>query len=134
MNFKIIRDYYDYVSNLVAKSDLQSELHKITYLPQTKHKGIVSARNLTFNDGGLFRFIEEIQIDGNTLSRIKYSYHFERDAMFFRYDKDPDNVTPFSHAECHLHALAEEPRYITHETNFEEVFNFVLACYYADST
>lgn len=135
MPFRNIRDYYNYVTNLVARKNLQSEVHKIRLRPYTKSRATIRADEITFADGGALRFSETVFInDRREVIYEHYSYQFRHnDDSFFRYDKDSQRKQPYIHAECHLHVDAEEPRYITHETSFEEVLEFIWACFYGDA-
>jgi hypothetical protein len=133
MPFKDVAEYGEYVRNKVARSGFPGEVNKIKLLTLSKNKrqGFVrSVGNLVFPDGATLSFNEEIEIGANTLSRIRYSFHYSKGDYYFRYDKDPDSVRPFDHALCHLHVMQEAPRYITHDTSFEEVFDFIMACFY----
>src|SRR5258708_16020971 len=127
MRFRTVVDYHDFVCKEVARSGLNSQLHNIKMEPSNKRASVgkVQARAIVFNDGATLQFQEEIELDSGAIRRIKYSYHYSRPDYFFRYDKDSASVRPYVHAECHLHANAEEPRYVTHETSFEEVFRFI---------
>ncbi len=40
--------------------------------------------------------------------------------------------TRYDHPECHLHANQRDLRFMTHATSFEEVFRFILACFYTE--
>ncbi len=132
MSFNTITDYYQYVCHIVAVKKLQSEVHKIRLKKEktSRYRGAVRADQIVFSDGAKLRFNEEIEIASDGVLRKKYSYHYESNGFFFRYDKDPAKVIQFRHAECHLHANAETPRYITHETNLEEIIEFIFANFY----
>lgn len=88
---------------------------------------------LVFTDGATLRFTETIEIIDSQVHPLRYSYHYQRGDYFFRYDKDPDHARYPDHAECHLHANNEEPRFMTHQTSFEEVFDFIIVCFYTTS-
>jgi hypothetical protein len=74
-------------------------------------------------------FIENVVIVNREIERVSYSFDYIRSDSFFRFDKDP-KVVRLDHPLCHLHAHKEEPRFPTHETSLEEVFQFILAVYY----
>jgi hypothetical protein len=86
----------------------------------------------------VLHFNEKVLVVDGQIERLKYSYHYERfdtngDSLFyFRYDRDPQAAKPVVHEECHLHVNQKEPRFKTHATSFEEVFEFIVACYYHD--
>lgn len=133
MSFRNVQEYYRQVCSLVARKNLQGELHKISYIPNSRDRGTVRGDYVTFSDGGTLRFSEKVSISTDReVVRENYSYHFERDGSYFRYDKDTLRAEPYVHAECHLHVNGEEPRFITHETGFEEVLEFIWACFYND--
>jgi hypothetical protein len=131
MPFRDIKAYSKYVINQIASSGLTNEWYKVHYQLKNRDKGSVSARGIVLVDGALLSFTEDISIQDNQIIREYYSYRFESTNCTFRYDKDPDAVVPFLHAECHLHANGlETPRYITHETSLDEIFGFIKACFY----
>jgi transposase InsO family protein len=130
MHFRNVREYYNHVRSQVALKQLLSEYHKIQLHIPNRNVGIVRADSIEFSDGATLRFIEHVEIEGYTIQRHSYSYHYSKGEYFFRYDKDPLNSRPFVHAECHLHVNEEEPRYITHETSIDEILEFIFACFY----
>jgi len=89
---------------------------------------------LQFPDGGYMEVEEFIHIDSTgEVKRKAYSFHYVRgdQEYYFRYDKDPGAAQPLVHAICHLHVNDDNPRYISHETCFEEVFEFIWENFYA---
>lgn len=132
MHFRNLREYHDYLIKLIASNGLHSDVHRVKYALGTRNKSSISSEpHLTFSDGATLRFIEVVELDDRSIKRLKYSYHFERNGYFFRYDKDPDRARPYCHHETHLHANQENVRFITHETSFEEVFKFIMTCFYS---
>lgn len=146
MAFRTIQDYYADVVNRVARSRYSTDWSAIEVKPTARTQGLVRAVSLEFEDGATLSFNEEIQLhqDGS-VHRLHYSYHYEYtdeqgEPCFFRYDRDPDAALDSKgrerpdHAECHLHANKEEPRFKTHATSFGEIFEFILACFYVSSS
>jgi hypothetical protein len=132
MAFNNLQDYHGFIVSHVARHGLVSELHKIQLIIRgNRYKGAVRGE-LTFSDSAKLSFIESIELDAGEIRRLKYSFHYTYGQhQFFRYDKDPVAANPPVHAECHLHVNDENgPRYITHETNFSEVFDFIIAHFY----
>ena len=96
---------------------------------------------LRFIDGATLQCDEEIEIVNGSIQRPAYSYSYEAHDDYFRYERDynasvviDSNGNPIprlDHPECHLHVNQQEPRYMTHATSFEEVFRFIMACFYS---
>jgi len=132
MNYRTLKDYYDSVVYLVAVNGLTSELHRIRFSPKSPTVGYLRSEPLiTFADGATLRFHEELQLENRQVQRLGYAFHYERQGYFFRYDKDLKRAKPYCHHETHLHANQENIRFITHETSFEEVFTFIMKCFYS---
>ena len=97
--------------------------------------GLLSIPSFQFQDGATLELYEDITVAGNrTIKRNLYAYKYHRtengDSFYFRYECDPDDIRPFVHPEHHLHANREEPRFITHATSFDEIFDFILHNFY----
>jgi hypothetical protein len=135
MRFRTITEYYAHVRSKVARSGYSNDWNAIKVKTESKTKGFIQAVVLRFIDGATLRFFEEIELDDNgTVHQPGYSYHYEclenNSLFYFRYDRDPLHIVPISHEECHLHVNRKEPRFKTHTTSFDEVFDFILACFY----
>jgi hypothetical protein len=134
MQFRTVEAYREYLRHIVAKSGFPTESHNIRRIPISKDirtEGLIRTDSIIFRDGAFLRFEEKINIDSGTVKRLSYAYHFERATYYFRYDKDPLRARGLAHAENHLHVSGHDDiRYLTHEMNFEEVFEFILATFY----
>jgi hypothetical protein len=128
-----IRPYYNHLKSIVSVKQVTNHEYAVTHTPLPDGLSYYirtrESNPLTFIDGATLRFREQLVLVNKQIQRIAYSYHYESSDSFFRYDKDPKVVNP-THALCHLHAYREEPRFPTHETSLEEVFQFILAVYY----
>ena len=135
MQFKTVQEYWDHLRHILAQKGFVSESHKIQLSPISKRKrveGVITADNITFQDGATLRFLESVAIENDVVEFLEYSYHFENTERYFRYDKDPKRARGLAHPECHLHVSGHNDiRYVTHETNFTEVFDFIIACFYS---
>ena len=134
MPYKDNQDYYNQLKSIITHPKVTNHHFAVQIIHDTQNrdKAIVLTRpnhDLRFVDGAVLRFKEDILLVSREIKRLTYSYHYERENTFFRYDKDP-SVIRTNHALCHLHAHNEEPRFPTHETSLEEVFQFILAVYY----
>ncbi|SRR5258706_3703827 len=128
--FRRIANYYDHVRSIVAKRNMVHASRKILLDRESLYSGDVTCDHLEFPSGAILKFYENVTIHDGEIYRLQYSFQYKRpDGYYFRYDKDPNRARMPDHAECHLHVNNEEPRYITHETNFEEIFTFVMACF-----
>lgn len=133
----VIRDYYSQVIQQIGQNSRHcTDWSSVRLTAKGKHRGDIWAAQLRFRDDGFLRFQERIVIDEKDLiSRLKYSYHYERKTAqgiyFFRYDKDPAAFVPLLHEDCHLHVNQSAPRFPTHETSFQQVFDFVITQFYA---
>lgn len=136
MQHKDIRKYYKHLKSLISHAKVTNheyavfhrEIQKKNYLIQTYLE-----HPLRFSDNAQLKFTEHITFEGGLLERKKYAIMYSRpDGFFFRYDKAPSTESYPEHALCHLHVHPNEraPRFITHETSVEEVFNFIIATYY----
>ncbi len=132
MNFRNIREYFESVQSLVSKYKLGSEIHKIRLLPRSKYSGLIITKepHIVFADKAILQFMEVAEIKDGKVTRGTYSYQYKKANYYFRYDKDPIRAVYPHHALCHLHVNSDDPRYISHETSFEEIFKFVIACFY----
>ncbi len=137
--FRDLADYQAHLKNLVAVSQTSNDWTAIKRVQKHRNAGTLFAKPfLRFNDGAIMYFNEEVILEQNRLERIEYSYHYERfdtdghSQFYFRYDRDPQAAKPVVHEECHLHVNQKEPRFKTHATSFEEVFEFIVAGYYQD--
>jgi len=137
---RTIRDYYRHVRHKAYASGCCHAWGCIKLLmpPKDGRRGrqaSVRADALKFHDKAVLRFNEDIVLDHDgRVRRSSYSYEYrrsqDRGSFFFRYDESPDTARPLVHEECHLHVIQEEPRYKTHETSFEEFFDFIIANFY----
>jgi hypothetical protein len=137
MPFRDIGEYHRSVVSKVATSGMDSlllGLHQIKLSVDERYKdtGLIFAEQLIFPDNATLRVAERVNVTQiGEVVRLSYSFQYIRDnGYYFRYDKDPDAANPPHHAESHLHVIQEEPRYITHSTSFDEVFDFIVACFY----
>ncbi|MDK1081377.1 MAG: DUF6516 family protein [Anaerolineae bacterium] len=103
----------------------------------TRHQDEPSG--IIFKDGSFLSFIVIMDIVDDEPIMPKYTFRYtnREKGIIFRYDKDPrsagsniliDNSTGNKtwHPECHLHFQdRDDPRYKTHETNFEEIIDFI---------
>ncbi len=134
LSFHSVNDYHSHILRKVIASQLAIDCRAIKMLSQNKKAGLIYATPLQFRDGAILRFEERIIINSiDQIERLFYTYHYERsdqnNTFYFRYDRDPPHTKPFLHEECHLHANGKVPRYKTHATNFDEVFDFIVAGY-----
>jgi hypothetical protein len=134
MPYKNNQDYYNQLKGIISHPKVTNHHFAVQIIhdSQNRDKAVVWTRPnhpLTFIDGAILRFTEDIVFVNREIERIEYSYHYVRENIFFRYDKDPA-VIRTDHALCHLHAHQEEPRFPSHDTSLEEVFQFILAVYY----
>jgi hypothetical protein len=138
IQFRTVEAYRDYLRHIVSKSGFPGESHKIRRIPISKNiraEGLIRTDSIVFRDGAFLRFEEKINIDSGAVKRLAYAYHYENSTYYFRYDKDKLRARGLAHAECHLHVSGHEDiRYLTHETHFEEVFEFILATFYPSSS
>jgi hypothetical protein len=137
--FRDLADYQAHLKNLVAVSQTSNDWTAIKRTQTSRKEATIFAWPfLRFNDGSIMYFNEGVILEQNRIERLKYSYHYERfDAkgqslFYFRYDRDSQAAEPVIHAECHLHVNQKEPRFKTHVTSFEEVFEFIVAYYYQE--
>jgi len=134
LSFHSVNDYHSYLLRKVIASQLAVDCRAIKMLSESKTAGRIYATPLQFRDGARLRFEERIIIDKTgQIERPFYTYHYERshqnNTFYFRYDRDPPHAKPLLHEECHLHANGKVPRYKTHVTSFDEVFDFIVAGY-----
>jgi len=134
LSFQGLNNYYSYILSKVITSQLVVDGRAIKMLAETQKAGRIYATPLRFRDGAMLRFEERIIIDNTgQIERPFYTYHYERsyqnNTFYFRYDRDPPHAKPLLHEECHLHANGKVPRYKTHVTCFDEVFDFIVAGY-----
>lgn len=152
-SLKLIIDYKKHIDQLLyqvaAQYFVDQEAIKAIRLISDKgrkrpEKGVLRTRPehpLQFENGGILQFREDLEIVDGRIKRPKYSYHFELDDYYFRYDRDLDasQITNDNgeviglkrdHAECHLHVNDKAPRFMTHATSFEEVLYFILVYFY----
>lgn len=105
------------------------------------------SENLELKVGGSLHFSEVWKPENGEYVCESYSYHFAGANVVFRYDKDPKAQRPIVHELCHLHvcnvqltqglaredkitdAKGEELRFKSHDTSFEEVFQFIVECF-----
>lgn len=138
--FRAVPDYFHFVRQLVINSGLIANWNEMAFSANDRITGIVRSKNpLIFPDGSTFRFIEDIQIDtyNNLIERSTYAYRYQQIAgYYFMYERDPlrayraDGTPREDHPELHLHVTNDTPRFMTHKTSFEEVFKFIVACFY----
>lgn len=58
-------------------------------LQPTKDKGAIRAR-LRFYDGSFLELSEELEVRGDEVAKLQYSYHYQKgDRLIFRYDNAP---------------------------------------------
>lgn len=137
MFFYSIQEYYAHIRGKVARCGYSHDWSAIKVTPSSRTVGIVKATPLRFKDGAILNFYEEIVLnDAGLVFRPGYAYHYERSSpipYFFRYDRDPLYARPIVHEECHLHVNQKEPRFKTHVTGFDEVFDFILAGFYQET-
>ena len=134
MLYRDIRQYRDELrkqARAFKRRAFDVEAYKID-VRDGPRKGIyaVYADNFAIGDGGVLKFYEYVEFRDGEVHKIEYSYGFTRGDYYFRYEKDPDRERGYEHPLLHLHSNADEPRYMTHETNFEEVLSFILAQFY----
>lgn len=127
-----VEQYREDMRHLVRLHGYEAEAWKLTSFNHSKQKralGLLLAESLFFEDGGILRFQEQFEISDGVVLRYKYSYGYKNAEREFRYDKDPLAANDHNHPLCHLHVSGhDDVRYRTHETSFQEVFEFILAC------
>lgn len=136
--FRSTQNYLTHLIILVNNSSLVGgePIQLVPNPTDRRGRGTVFANPLRFKDGATLRFSEAIIIINGELERLEYSYKYEREDLFFRYDRDPTGAKSIKHEECHLHVNGlldsnkDELRFMTHATSFREVFEFVVACFY----
>jgi hypothetical protein len=134
-DIRTIQDYHTHVRQRVARSGKSDDWNAVRIIPVGRAEGAIRGE-LQFNDGAVLRFTENIVIDATgTIDRPIYSYQYQRVdnniSFYFRYDRDPERAKPVIHEECHLHVNEEGLRFKTHVTAFDEVFDFIVASFYA---
>lgn len=136
-HFQNIVTYHWYVQELLRATKIRliaDQAAKGVFLEAfNRDEGEITIPQLVFVDGAFLQVVERVNVETGTPVRTRYSYHYERNKLlYFRYDKDPHPVRlkPLVHELCHLHVNAANPRYIAHETTFEQVFRFVMLQYY----
>lgn len=139
---ELIRQYCDHVRNLATKSDAVRNGWDVKHAIDKKSLSAIVRAKLTFVDGATLAFVENVDWDRahGAVRHNKYSYQYRTgdEKFYFRYERDTEAALDergahrYDHAENHLHANSETPRYITHATSFEEVFRFIHACFYPD--
>ncbi|PJF24819.1 MAG: hypothetical protein CUN53_15925 [Phototrophicales bacterium] len=133
-NFRSFREYHAYLRSIVS----QATLTKLSFAIRVEESGkkstaeiFVDGSRFVFDDGAALRCYELVRIENGVIIRDRYAYHYQRpDGFYFRYDNDPLRAQPNVHECLHLHVNAESPRFPTHETDFEQIFQFILAVYY----
>ncbi len=121
------------LSNLVRNGKLINNIRSLKFQPEGADRGVIrSVTPLAFKDGSVLTVLEIIRIREDTVTRTEYSYEYRRpDGYYFRYDRDTKHYKPVIHELCHLHVCKAFPRLPTHDTNLEEILNFVIACFYS---
>ena len=141
-SFSTVGKYGHYVREIVNASPYVKFDSVVDILYNKKDKrgsGTIGADRLLFEDDATMEFFEEIKIlDGDRVERIEYSYEYSNvNGFYFRYERDPGRAEPIVHEEYHLHVSGAADKnkktlqFKTHATNFEEVFKFVIARFYA---
>jgi hypothetical protein len=134
MPYNDIKAYYNFLKSMISHPKVTNHHHIVRVVVDKRNQNagtVFTPRHqpLLFADGASLSLQEDILLVNREIQRVKYSYHYERGNDFFRYDKDP-SVVRVDHSLCHLHAHQEEPRFPSHETSLEEVFQFIIAVYY----
>jgi hypothetical protein len=132
--FESVREYHAYLRSIVAQANLIEQSFAIQLKEYGKKKApeiFVDGTKFIFQDRAFLRCYESLRMEKGVVIRERYAYHYERpDGFYFRYDKDPLRAQPIIHERLHLHVNAESPRFPTHETDFEQIFRFILAVYH----
>jgi hypothetical protein len=136
MSVKTFREYQSQLRSIAINAKLQNAHHSFNLEFDTKNRAKVETlpqHPLIFADEATFSFYEVLYLENGKIKRYSYGFSYTRKTGFwFRYDKDPIAAKYPEHNECHLHVHPNErePRFITHETNCEEMLSFILATYY----
>jgi hypothetical protein len=116
-SFRNINEYYTYLFILITQSGHASGSPPLLLdkkNPRDLHQGRISADAIRFKDGARLRFYEELEFDGQgAVARAEYSIGYylpANNSPLFRYDRDPQNVRPVVHEECHLHIDSVQAR------------------------
>ena len=113
-----------YRTSRIIKNDADA---KIILAPHTNNLWSISTTEpFDLGNNKQFDFAERIGLKDNKINLVAYRYAYEDTSFYFHYDKDEKRQERYLHPLCHLHVNARSPRYITHETSFEEVFRFVI--------
>ncbi len=141
-----IRLYFNDFEGILDKSGIVADRSALRKLPQAgiihtvggKQKQGKEPSGIQLVDGSTLSFTEQVEVQQGEIRIVNYTYRYlSKDNEFtFRYDKDTkfggedvvtkENGEVLWHPECHLHYLdKEDPRYKTHETNLEEILNFI---------
>jgi hypothetical protein len=73
----------------IIESRQEIDTSDLLILQPTKDKGAIRAR-LRFYDGSSLELSEEIEVKGDEVVKLRYSYHYQKgDRLVFRYDNAP---------------------------------------------
>lgn len=148
---EILRYFNDF-EGVLDKSGIVTDRSALRKSPQAgiirtiggKQKQSKDPSGIQLIDGSTLSFTEQVEVQEGKIRVINYTYRYlAKDNEFtFRYDKDTkyggadivkkDKGHTLWHPECHLHYLdKEDPRYKTHETNLEEILNFIKYSFFS---
>jgi len=142
MRFNDLYAYHKYIAGVASDRHDKGQVNVPQWkgLAFTKHgknaaiatSGTRHGAPLVFPHGATLIFYEMYEVDDDAnVKRLEYTFKYTSETLHFRYDKDPrpDVVKYPEHALCHLQVNVDTPRYITHETNFVEILDFIIASF-----
>ena len=101
-------------ANLDDVMVFQETRRRDKFLVQTADKKTRESRDLLFSrSGAKLRFEVLFELLEKSWTITRYSFHFDGDGKWFRYDLDPDLTSGLAHPLAHLHVNHDEPRYPT---------------------
>ena len=113
---------HNYLTRLqtIIESRREIDTSDLLILQPTKDKGAIRAR-LRFYDGSFLELSEELEVQGDEVVKLQYSYHYQKgDRLIFRYDNAPHHpeLPIFPH---HKHVGHQDNRQESYERSLEEV-------------
>ena len=92
----------------------QESKQKEKFLLRTADTNTAKSTDLIFPRAcAKLRFEVLFAKDKSAWSIVRYSFTFDRNGNWFRYDLDPDKAKDHEHPLAHLHVGRDEPRYPT---------------------
>lgn len=138
--FHSIVEYFRHVQNKINSNSSYFRAWPIAKIDKyDRMSGLIFIDSIEFISNEFaadarFRFQEDVTIEDGIVIRRSYAYEYYWSEngvpLYFRYERDPERARPFVHEELHLHANRDAPRFITHATSFDQVFDFILHNFY----